>query len=90
MEKCLKIVFPINTSEKLLVPIEGKILLITVFKRLTSQMTFFFDFMKNGGNTDEGSILMIFNGEHICFNDLEYIFVNPGDELYFIPPILGG
>jgi len=90
MDKCLKIVFPINTSEKLFVPIEEDVLLITIFKRLAFQKKFFSEFIENRGTTDEGPILMILNGKHIFFSDLESLFVNPGDELYFIPPILGG
>jgi hypothetical protein len=90
MEKCLKIVFPTNTSSKLFVPIEENMSLFNLFINLAFKEKFFYDFVKSGGNSDEGPILMIYNGRHINFKDLDCIYVNPGDELYFIPPILGG
>jgi molybdopterin converting factor small subunit len=33
---------------------------------------------------------MIYNRKHIKIHELATMCVKPGDELYFIPPILGG
>jgi molybdopterin converting factor small subunit len=90
LEKYLTIVFPINTSKKLRVPIVENQRLITIFEELALEDKFFSDFLESEGKTDEGPIVMIYNRKHIKIHELATMCVKPGDELYFIPPILGG